>query len=529
MKDLFKGRAILLFLLLFSCITVIHVSIQAQNLPSGNDKPLRIEINARSDNETYRIISCGKPGVLLFFRSVELGEENKVKWYFSFYNMDLQQVWTKSAALLNKLEYKNYSITHDTIVLLFQLPPKEKGYEVNYSILRILPGNNGFIENTGRFPGNSTPDQFELVKQTACIILNEKDQPARIMMADLAGGIPITFQVSENVPSTILDFAIDSDNLQLTVGIRKQMTKNDNECYLSKYDFSGKLISEVLISTINDDRSIHDLKLFCSSPEETMIIGTYGINQEKGGLFRKKVIPGTTGFFCSKVIKNQQKTITFFNFLDLKNVNSLMDEKEIIALRKKAIRKSKDLSDFSLDLNLLLHAIVLQGDQFVIFSEAYNPEYHSENFTDFDFYGRPFTSSYTIFDGYRYTNAIIASFDKECNLKWDNNLDIRNLRTYDLLPRVNAYFSHGQVVLTYLSEGKIASKIITGNEVVEKLDFTPIDLIFPEDKLINETRSKMFMWYNNYFLCYGYDEIKNVALAENNKRLVFYFSKIKFE
>jgi len=529
MMDFFKGKALFLFLFFFPGAFNLQVFSQTRSSQSVADKPLRIEIPAKSDNETYRIISCGKSGVLLFFRSVESVDDNRVKWYFSFYNMDLQQIWTKSVAIANKFEFKSSSIAHDTLALLFNLGSKEKGSDTNFTILRILPGNNEFIENTGLFPGTGIPDKFELIGQKAVIVLNEKDQPAKIMVNDLTNGISNTFQVSDNIPSTILDLVIDSANLQLIVGVMKKMTKNDSECYLEKYDLTGKMASEVLISTINGDRLIQALQLFCSSPRETMIIGTYGMNQEKGGLFRKKTVTGATGYFCSRVIDNLQKSITFFNFLDLKNANSLMDEKEILALHKKAIRKSRDLSDFSLDLNLVLHPLVREGDQFILFSEAYAPEYHSENFTDFDFYGRPFTNSYTIFDGYRYTNAIITAFDHEGNLKWDNNLEIRNLKTYDLLPRVNTYFVNDQVVLTYLSEGKIASKIIAGNTVVEKLDFTPIDLNLPEDKLITETRSKMALWYNNYFLCYGYDEIKNVALAENNRRLVFYLSKVKFE
>jgi hypothetical protein len=80
-----------------------------------------------------------------------------------------------------------------------------------------------------------------------------------------------------------------------------------------------------------------------------------------------------------------------------------------------------------------------------------------------------------------------------------------------------------------LSEGKIASKIIHNAEVIEKLDFSQVELQYPNDKLLSETKSRMVHWYNNFFLCYGYQEIKNVALERNNKRLVFYFNKIRFD
>ena len=71
---------------------------------------------------------------------------------------------------------------------------------------------------------------------------------------------------------------------------------------------------------------------------------------------------------------------------------------------------------------------------------------------------------------------IIAGFDKTGNLKWDNSMEIRNLISPDLNPKVNVFCSSSDtMVLCYSSEARIASKIIMENEVVEKLDFSTID------------------------------------------------------
>jgi hypothetical protein len=51
----------------------------------------------------------------------------------------------------------------------------------------------------------------------------------------------------------------------------------------------------------------------------------------------------------------------------------------------------------------------------------------------------------------------------------------------------------------------------------------------PDDKLQSESKSRILSWYGNYFITSGYQEIKNIALESDNKRLVFYFSKIRFE
>jgi hypothetical protein len=497
-----------------------------EKAPSADDKPLRVEFKVRSDNETYRVIPCGASGALLFFKSLEVVETTKTKWYFSLYDNNLQQIWVKSLPVLNELEYKIFSIKHDTLALLFQVSGKDKSLDYNFLIARVLLSKSTFIANTGRFPENSTTEHFEIVGQKAYIALNVKDEASRMMVADLVSGTAKTFPFSGNAASTVSAFSIDSTGAQILAAIKRQIGKNRSECYLDRYDMAGNPISEVLISTISDERDIQEVGFVPLSADQTILFGSYGNKNESGPT---KSQGESTGYFYSRVEGNQQKTIEFYNFLELKNAKTLLDEKDIAMLRKKALKKNRDLKDFSIDFKLLLHPVIRDRDKFIVFSEVYHPQYHTENFTDFDFYGQPFTNSYTVFDGYRFTNAILAEFDKDGNMMWDNNLEIRNLLTFDLSPKVNAFFTGGNIVLTYLSDGKIASKIINGDNVVEKLDFSSFDLTYPDDKLLSETKSRMAWWYGNYFLCYGYEDIKNVALDGNNKRLVYYFSKIKFE
>ena len=162
--------------------------------------------------------------------------------------------------------------------------------------------------------------------------------------------------------------------------------------------------------------------------------------------------------------------------------------------------------------------------------ESYVPEYHPENFTEFDFYGRPYINTYNVFDGYRYTSAIIAGFDKTGNLKWDNSMEIRNLISTELIPKVNVFCSSSDtMVLCYSSEARIASKIIRENDVVEKLDFSAMEQMNPEDKMLSDSKNYMVPWYGPFFLCYGYQEIKNINSSENKKRLVYYFTKVRFD
>jgi hypothetical protein len=510
-------------------IYVIPVTSQPKPPSTPDDKPLRVEFKVRSDNETYRVIPCGASGVLLFYKSLETVENSKTKWYFTLYDKNLQQLWVKSLPVINEMEYKLCSIRSDTLALLFQVPGKDKGLDYNFLIARVVLSKGNFIANTGKFPENSYIDQFDIIRQKAFIALNVKDEPARIMMADLSSGVASTISLSEKAVSTVTSFYVDSANFQIMATIKKEWPKNKIECWLVNYDTTGKPLSQVQISTITDDRYLQDVEFITLNQNEILLFGSYGTSSGKRESSPTKPQGESTGLFYSKVSGNQQKSIEFFNFLELKNAKSLLDEKEIAMIKKKALKKNRDLRDYSIDFKLLFHPVTREKDEFILFSEVYHPQYHSENFTDFDFYGQPFTNSYTVFDGYRFTNAIITAFDKDGNLLWDNNMEIRNLISFELTPKVNSYRAGGNVVLMYLSDGKIASKIIHGDKTVENVDYSTFDLTYPDDKLLSETKSRIAYWYGNYFLCYGYEDIKNVALDGNNKRLVYYFSKIKYE
>jgi hypothetical protein len=263
------------------------------------------------------------------------------------------------------------------------------------------------------------------------------------------------------------------------------------------------------------------------NPDDLLVISTYSATGRSG---KSSPLTSSSGFFTCRVKNGVQTDIRFKNFLELKNFKNIIQEKELMAIKKKANKKSKPIDDYATEVNLLVHPLIVSNDQIVFVAESYVPEYHSENFTEFDFYGRPYINTYNVFDGYRYTSAMIVGFDRLGNLRWDNSMEIRNLISSELTPKVNVYFSASDtVVLCYSSEGRIASKIIKGNDVVEKLDFSAIEQLNPEDKMLTDSKSFMVPWYGSFFLCYGYQDIKNINSSEDKKRLVFYFTKVKFD
>ena len=521
-------RRILLCLFLFAVMTEFSATAQPITGTTYTDKPLRVEIPARSVNETYRIIPCGSQGMIIFFKSQEVVDELKVKWYFSFYDTNLRLVWSKSVPLLTDLDCRFHQSGRDTLSLLFIYTGKSRNTEKDFNILRIVLDKSTMIMNTGKIPQDADAVAFGIRLGLGWIGFNVKGQPGKILNIRLDRGTMHSFLLGQGSQILLKWMQPDSSSNTVLCVVSRQVSKRLLEHYLVRYDSMGVIQSEVPIGEHNDYRTLAHVRFATPGPGSGLVLGCYGQGVSSSGQ-KDKILAESTGFFASNIVGGAQKSVGFFNFLELKNAGSLLNEHDIINLKKKALKKNKTLSEYSLDYTLLLHSVYSWNDQYVLAAEIFTPQYHTESFTDFDYYGRPYTNSFSVFDGYRFFNTIIAGIDKTGNLLWDNTFEIRNLVSMDLSAKVVVFPSGSDLVLCYVSDGKIGSKIIHENNVVEKTDFAPIDMLYPDDKILSESKGRIVQWYGNYFLTYAYQEIKNLAIETNNKRLVFYFSKVGFE
>jgi hypothetical protein len=191
---------------------------------------------------------------------------------------------------------------------------------------------------------------------------------------------------------------------------------------------------------------------------------------------------------------------------------------------KKLEAKGKELS---FNYQLLVHNIIKKDSTYIMIAEAYYPEYHTVTYTSWE-NGIPTTNTVSYFDGYLYTNALVACFDEQGELLWDNSFEIMNILTYDLHERVKVLLDGDDIILTYSNAGNVASKIIRNNEVIEGKQETKIETYYDNDKVLNDYSSDMEYWYGNYFISYGYEKIKNNT-QDKSKRTVFYFNKMGFQ
>jgi hypothetical protein len=144
----------------------------------------------------------------------------------------------------------------------------------------------------------------------------------------------------------------------------------------------------------------------------------------------------------------------------------------------------------------------------------------------------PMTRGDLVFDGYQYTHAVVVGFDKSGRLQWDNSFEINDVRTFQLTQFVKIAPQDDRIVLLYLFDNVIRSKIIKEKEILEGKTFDHLQMKFMDDVVrANDTESStLAYWYGTTFYASGFQQVRHV----NDKRAmtgrrVFFINKVEYK
>jgi hypothetical protein len=234
----------------------------------------------------------------------------------------------------------------------------------------------------------------------------------------------------------------------------------------------------------------------------------------------------SAGVFTTRINSGKQEFMNYYNFMEFRNLRAGVSARDFYRLQKK---KERESPEYSMNYELLTHDPELHDSTMVFMMEAFYPEFRTVSDISYDYWGRPVTHTYTVFEGYRFFNSILAGFNLEGEMAWDNSLEV-NIAPTNRLDKKTAYFFDGKPVILYYNDGsKIAYRICLENAELEP--FTNFDLETSEfgDKITAVGQNRLIHWYGYNFLAYGYHTIRNNLLTNRNERTVFYINKISLE
>ncbi|MBC7922294.1 MAG: hypothetical protein H7Z75_14525 [Ferruginibacter sp.] len=489
--------------------------------PAHGQGKQRIELE--TDNRTSQIVPLGENGLVLF------SEAGKGKLRFVKYGSDLEPAWSVESPVNPTLDVVQYTRDSSAVYVLLA-----RSKSADYQVVK-LSTNAGFAVRFDLYSIN----RFEIAEFKAngndvYLAGRVKNEPV-LMHMNLTTKqnrvLPIAYKGTAEIQSVEVDPVTGLVNVAVAARRGKE-----SSMIIKSFAPEGLAVQNVLLPPA-EERSLLTGRLSSLSDSRQLVIGTYGLRTSQY----------TQGLFITKLQDNAPEFTKYYSFTDFKNFFKFMNGRQQERMEKKIQQKKQRGDDLKLQYRLLVHDIIEKDGQYVMVAEAYYPEYRYRNsynglYPGYGYggygYGRyggysPYGSSYggnaPVFDGYVYTHAVVAGFDQQGNLLWDNSFEFSDIKTYSLREKVKVNVQPGHITLLYSHNGYIKSKVIRGNEVVEGVTNTPIGTEYEGDKVKRSSTDELEYWYGNYFAAWGYQKIRNTSdQPVKSNRNVFYVNKIAF-
>jgi len=480
----------------------------------------RVEVEMESGFSNVSVYEFGENGILI--RSLNKNAKNDQKeWHYQLYNTDLELYQEKKVAIANKFGVDETFTDETRHYTLF------KNKNGKFSLVTFNTHTFELLKVDGLLPEKCRVSQMVISGNYAYFKCSIRREPFLYFInwkTREQQPVPFSIKGAKIKNTSLDDFQLLENSNEIFLYVKVKVDKKNKETYIVKLDDQGNKLSTSNL-TKNIDKSLVNVSSLKTGESKYLLTGTYS---------KKSQIESEGLYFC-KLNGNKIEYINFYGFTEFENFLNYLPEKKIAKIEKRKAKKESKGKEFKLLYRVAPHEIIERADGFILTGEAYYPTYRTETTTTTTYVnGNPQRTTNTVehFDGYRYTHAFIAKFGNDGNLKWD--------QTFEMWPtykpfRVKKFISidepdENSVKMLFVSMGRIVTKVFDNDGNILK-DFTtkPIETSFEGDKL-KRSFSNIIHWYDNYFIAYGNQKIKNKEEEDTKKkRRVYFFSKIKYE
>ncbi len=484
-------------------------------------QPDRIEIPIEKDDADFSVIAAGRDGLFLF-RELQRDEDGDKILQVMRLDSSFDIQWVRLYTLSGDLEFIDNYYRDGRAWLLFNNFSTR-----NRNLVLIGWDLLGGVENIpirnyipfSYFDFNATDD--------AVLISGYFNYRPVVILYNFEEKIPRVLPGLFNDKSSIVEIKINN-NGTFDVLLAGRTINKRNTIFVNTFDLTGNLVKKI---TLDTDRT-HNLLFGRSHLMEgnaQLVAGVYGrFNSEY-----------SRGLFVANVNQFGEQKMKFYNYGELKNFFSYMKARREQRVRNRIERRKIKGKKLKFNYRVLVHDLIESDDQYILLGEAFYPKYRNVSgsqggnfFNPVWTVNRGLYSSSLVFDGYRYTHAVVMGIDREGNLLWDNSFEINDVISFELEQFVHAASSGDNVVLLYVYDNQIRSKIIQGDDVLEGKELLDIRLKYDSDH-VNEGATNilgMEKWYGNVFFTYGTQNVRNLEQkGVELQRRVFFINKVLYE
>lgn len=480
----------------------------------------RIEIQQRDGYNEEKINDFGEFGLILSSRKEESIKKQK-EWKYELYNSDLKLVKTENIMLNEKLSRDESYSNKERMHTLYK---DKKG---NYSLVSVEASTFEIIKVDGVLPKKTLISGMEILGDYAFFKASLKKSPFLFSInwkTGMQNTIPVTVENVKPKQISLMDLQLMPESNVVFLYIKALLHKKESAIHVVRLNDKGEKEMSFNL-TKNIDKNIISVTASKLSDDKYIYTGTYST----------KSTGSSEGMFFCEVNQEKVNFIEFHNFLGLENFLSYLPERKQKRIEKKKDRKEEKGKELKINYHIAPHEIVQLDDGYILLGEAYYPTYRTTTYTTTTMVnGMATTTTHTqiVFDGYQYTHAMMAKFDKTGKLMWDEIFEMWQAYKPFFVKKFISVAEKNQnsLKLAFASRNKIYSKEINyEGSIIHDFESEEIETPHAGDKS-KWSFSNISYWYDNYFIAYGNQKIKNKGGDEDvkRKRKVYFVSKIEF-
>jgi hypothetical protein len=500
----------------------------------------RFEIPVPNENFQVQVIPLKEDGVLL------LSKTGRTTFTVTKFDGDLTKSFTLDGQLEENQSYVDFHRDGRDVYLLFAKQNSDL-----YHVIKVSTGIGVLTKYVFEAISRFEISEFKVHNNIAYLAGMVREEPVLLSIGlNIAKPRIIAGGMKGNASITSIDFDDTEDLLSVTYSVKKGRS---SYVVIKKINVNGKIIDQYTIEP-DEDFGLLTGKTFTTVDGTELLIGNFGY---KG--YQSNGVPMSQGLYIGKVGDESTEFLNYHSFTDFKNFFKFMSTRQQEKIEKQIERKKERGGDLKLNYRVLVHDVIKKDNQYILVAEVFYPEFRYNNNNPYGMgsaFGSPFWGRSMMynpylmnrywglnswawnpwlwsnnsfnnqqFDGFKYTHAVVAGFDEKGKLLWDNSFSFDEVKSMDLKEKVKVKVDNDILTLVYSNKGKLNSKIVKGNEVLEGNKSVEISTNREGDKVRDNQNEDIEYWFNNYYLAYGYQKISN---RNDGGRRVFYLNKIEF-
>jgi len=232
--------------------------------------------------------------------------------------------------------------------------------------------------------------------------------------------------------------------------------------------------------------------------------------------------------YYAKVANGQQKFLQTYPFHAFDNFYKFLSDKPHIRFRTESSR-SVARRGVGIQYNLLVHDLIVKDNNYIMIAEVYYPEYEQRCYYRYNPYrGYTERTCYDVFVGFRFTHAVVAAFDQQGKLEWDDSFSMWDILTTNLTTQIKYFLEEDEILFLYGHGSEIRTRVLKDKSFIDEGSSLEIDLSAGHGEDSRTISSGIEYWYDNYFIAYGLHRLRSETSGRQGRR-VFSFLKIRYE